>query len=168
MKRNQSSVVWLGLTLISLGVAFILAQWIGWARIWPIFPILGGLALFLGYATSTPRDPGLLFAGAAGVLIGLFFCGFTLGRWEWSQMEQLWPVFLLIAGVAFLLMFLGGRGRDIGALGAALAAIIAGAVGLAFTHNLVGGEIVKYWPLLLILIGVASLLGGLLRGRGRR
>ena len=165
MSRDQLGVVWAGLGLIGLGIAFLLAQWIGWEKIWPIFPVLGGLAFFAGYAASGFRDGGLAFVGTAATLIGLFFFGFTLGYWEWAEMVRLWPVFALIGGIAFVVLFIAqGRSRDWGVLGIGLAAIIVGVVALGVTHDLVAGDIIQYWPVRLLLMGFVGLVGALLRG----
>jgi hypothetical protein len=168
MSRDQLGVVWAGLGLIGLGIAFLLAQWIGWDKLWPIFPLLGGLAFFAGYAASGFQDAGLAFVGTAATLIGLFFFGFTLGNWEWVEMVRLWPVFALIGGIAFVVLFIAeGRSQDWGVLGIGLAAIIVGVVGLAVTHGWVSGDIVKYWPALLVLLGLVALVGAPFRGFGR-
>jgi len=167
MDRDRLGTVWAGLGLIGLGIAFVMAQWIGWDRIWPLFPVLGGLGFLAWYAFTGFKEEGLLFIGVLALLVGLFFFGFTLGFWEWSQMGDLWPVFPLIGGVAFVALFLGGRGRDPGTLGVGCAALIVGIVGLAFTHGLVSGDIWRLWPLLLILVGVISLAGTLVRALRR-
>ncbi len=162
--HDKSGAIKTGLIVIGVGVALLVAQLIGWDRVWPLFPLLGGLAAFGGYVAGGRRDGGLAFLGTAATLLGLFFFGFTLGFWEWAQMEQLWPVFPLIGGVAFIVLFLAGRpARDVGALGVGCAALIVGGAGLAFTYGLIGGDIVKLWPLLLVLLGIVSLIGGLLR-----
>ena len=168
MERDRLGTVWAGLALIGLGIAFVVAQWIGWDRIWPLFPVLGGLAFLVWYVLTGFKDAGLVFIGLGALLVGLFFFGFTLGIWEWGQMGDLWPVFPLIGGVAFVALFVAERGRDIGTLGVGLAALIVGVVGLAFTYGLVSGNIWRLWPVLLILMGVLSLAGGLLRGLRRR
>ncbi len=169
MTRDRLGTVWAGLALIALGIAFLIAQWIGWDRIWPIFPILGGLAFLGGYVASGFRESGFVFVGVAALLVGAFFFGFSLGFWEWAQMEQLWPVFPLIGGLAFGALFLAERGRDWGTLGVGCAATVVGVVGLGFTYGLVAGDVVKFWPVLIIFIGLASLVGGLLRmGRNRQ
>jgi hypothetical protein len=169
MTRDRLGVVSAGLGLIGFGVAFLVAQLIGWDRVWPIFPIAGGLAFFLGYAASGFRDGGLVFVGTGAVLVGVFFFGFSLGRWEWEEMSRLWPVFPLIGGVAFFALFLAERSaRDIGVLGVSFAALIVGGVGLAYTHDMVAGDIIKLWPLLLILVGLATLANALIRGVRRR
>jgi hypothetical protein len=164
MKRRNLSTVWGGLSLIALGIAFLVAQSIGWDRIWPLFPMLGGVAFFVAYAVSEEKDPGMIFLGTGALLVGLFFFGFTLGVWEWGEMSVLWPVFPLIGGVAFLAFFFAqGWSRDPGLLGLSLAALAVGVVGLLITHELLGRDIVKYWPLLLVLVGATGLLTGLLR-----
>ncbi len=163
MERDRMGNVWAGLGLIGLGIAFVIAQLIGWDRIWPLFPMLGGLSFLAWYVFTGFKDAGLVFVGIAGLLGGLFFFGFTLGIWEWDQMRDLWPVFPLIGGVAFVALFFAERARDMGTLGVGCAALIVGAVGLAFTFGLVSREIWRLWPLLLILMGVLSLAGGLLR-----
>jgi hypothetical protein len=168
MERDRLGTVWAGLGLIGLGIAFVVAQWIGWDRIWPLFPVLGGLGFLAWYAFTGFKDAGLVFVGTMALLVGLFFLGFSLGIWEWGQMGDLWPVFPLIGGVAFIALFLAERARDVGTLGVGCAALIVGAVGLAITYGFVGGEIWRLWPVLLILMGVLSLAGGLLRVVRRR
>jgi hypothetical protein len=164
MQKSRRATVGLGLSLVGVGVALLLAQWVGWDRFWPIFPILGGPAFLAGYAASDPRDPGLAFLGTGALLVGLFFFGFSLGQWEWGEMARLWPIWPLIGGLTFLALFLAqGRSRDPGLLGFSLAALAVGVVGLLVTHGLVGREVIKYWPLLLVLMGVTGLLAGLLR-----
>jgi ABC-type Fe3+-siderophore transport system permease subunit len=80
-------------------------------------------------------------------------------------MVRLWPVFALIGGIAFVILFVAeGRNRDWGVLGIGLAAIVVGVVGLAVTHGLVSGDIVRYWPVLLILLGSVGLVGAFFRG----
>ena len=165
MQRDRVGAVWAGLGLIGLGTALILAQWIGWEKVWPIFPILAGLAFLTGYVASGFKDAGLAFVGTAATLVGLFFFGFSLGYWDWAQMAQLWPVLPMIGGVAFLVLFLAaGRARDVGVLGVGCAGIVVGVVGLGLAFGLVGDQILRYWPLLLVFVGVLSLLGALLRG----
>jgi hypothetical protein len=164
MTRNRLGVAWAGLALIGLGVAFLLATWIGWERIWPVFPILGGLAFLGGWAATGFQDEGLAFVGTGAILAGAFLFGFSLGYWEWGQMEDLWPAFAIIASISFTVLFLATRRRrDLGVLGVAIAALIVGIVGFAFTLGRVGPDIVKWWPLLLVIVGVFGLLGGLYR-----
>jgi len=168
MSLDKSSAVSLGAALIGVGIALLAAQWIGWDQIWPIFLVLGGLAAFVGYVATGFKESGLVFLGTGATLVGFFFFGFTLGYWEWGEMASLWPVFVLIAGVAFGALFLAERGRDIGTLGVGCVAFIVGLAGLAVTFGFVSTDIVKLWPLLLILLGFVGLIGGLRQWRSKR
>jgi hypothetical protein len=167
MEKERLGTVWAGLGLITVGIALVAAQWLGWDRLWPLFPAMGGVGLLAAYVLTGRKDEGLVFLGISALLVGLFFFGFTLGYWEWGQMADLWPVFPLIGGVAFLALFFAERTRDVGTLGVALAALIVGGVGLAFTYGLVNSDIWRFWPVLLIMMGVLSLVGGLLRASRR-
>ncbi|MBN1136052.1 MAG: hypothetical protein JXM73_05680 [Anaerolineae bacterium] len=165
--NSRSGTVWAGLGLIGLGIAFLAAMAFGWDRFWPVFPLLGGLAFLAAFVGSGLKDSGFVWIGVAATLVGLFFFGFTLGVWEWEEMRELWPIFPLIAGVAFIALFLAERARDWGTLGVGLAGIIVGIVGLAYTKGGLESDIWKYWPALIILVGVLSLLRGLFQ-RGRK
>ena len=168
MTRDRLGLVWAGLGLIGLGLAVLVASLLGWAKLWPLFPILAGLGLFAGYVTSGAKDGGLAFLGTAAILSGLFLFGFTLGVWTWQEMATLWPVFLLIVGIAFLVAFLAERrSRDLGVLGLGCAAVAAGVLGLGVTRGLLGSDIVKLWPLLLVLVGLFSLAGVVVRALRR-
>jgi hypothetical protein len=161
--RDRIGAVWAGLGLVGLGVAFLLAQAFGWGRIWPIFPLIGGLAFLGSYVATGFTDGGLAFIGTAATLIGLFFFGFTLGVWEWANMARLWPAFPIIGGVAFVVLFLADRAHDLGVLGLGLSAIVVGGAGLAILYGYAGRNLVQWWPVLLILIGAISLLGAVVR-----
>jgi hypothetical protein len=156
--------VWGSLALIGLGIAFLVAQWIGWDRIWPLLPVLGGAAFLGAYVLSGFREPGFVFVGIAATLTGLFFFGFSLGIWEWSEMAGLWPAFAVIGGVAFIALFLAERARDLGTLGVGCAAIVAGIVGLLITAGVLGTDVTRLWPLLVIFVGIVALASAILRG----
>jgi hypothetical protein len=163
MTKQQQSALWTGLGLIGLGVAMVLAQFVGWDRVWPLFPLLGGLAFLVGYVASGFRESGLVFVGVLATLIGLFFFGFSLGFWQWDDMGRLWPVFPLVAGVAFIALFVAERARDAGTLGVGCAAVVVGLVGLAVTYGYVAANIWRLWPALLILAGIIGLAGAFLQ-----
>jgi hypothetical protein len=163
MTKQQQTALWTGLGLIGLGVALILAQFIGWDRVWPLFPLLGGLAFLVGYVASGFHESGFVFVGVLATLLGLFFFGFSLGFWEWANMRRLWPVFPLIGGIAFVALFVAERARDGGTLGVGCAAVIVGVAGLGVTYGYVGASIWRLWPLLLIVAGVIALVGALLQ-----
>ena len=170
-----------GLILILVGVWF-LASNLGvklnlpsMDTMWPIFPLVVGLLFLSGYALNR-RDPGMLFIGLAATLIGAFFFLFTLrlplpitglqDGVRWDDMERLWPAFVVIGGLSFIALFLAERSRSwavfsLGALG-----VIVGCVAFLFTLRVLSGDIgqrlVQLWPLLLVVVGLAALLQGLL------
>ncbi len=167
MRRRNLGALWAGLILIGLGIVVLVAQAFGWDRLWPVFPLLAGIAFWIVFFVGGMRDTGLTWIGTVALLLGVFFFGFTLGYWEWAQMSQLWPVFPLIAGIAWLIQFLASRARDVGALGIGLAALVAGVVGLGYTYNVVRGNILNFWPVLIVFAGLVILVTGLVRASRR-
>ena len=172
-----------GLILILVGAWFLAgnlgAKLPSMEAMWPIFPLGAGLLFLSGYALNR-RDPGLLFIGLGATLIGAFFFLFTLriplpiaGMQEgvrWDDMDRLWPTFVVIGGLAFIALFIAEARHEwavfsLGALG-----VIFGCVAFLFTLRVLSGDIgqrlVQLWPLLLVVVGLAALLQGLL-GRPR-
>jgi hypothetical protein len=145
---------------------------------WPIFPMGAGL-LFLGGYVLNRRDPGLVFVGLAATLIGAFFFLFTLriplpivGMQEgvrWSDMDRLWPAFVVIGGLAFIALFVAEARHDWAVFTLGAVAVLVGCVAFLFTFGWLAGDIglmlLKLWPLLLVVMGVAALLQALLRPR---
>jgi hypothetical protein len=165
-----------GLVLIGLGAWFLLktlgVDVPGMDQMWPVFPTIVGLSLFVGWLVgpNKSKNYGVMIPAVINTLVGIFFFAFTFGYFEWSQMAQLWPVFPLIVGIAFVVAWLFSGLREWGMLVPGGIACAVGVVGLGFTlfgqEELVA-EMLKYWPVLLIVFGVVILLGGLLGG-GRK
>jgi hypothetical protein len=112
----------------------------------------------------------MMIPAVINFLVGAFFFGFTFGFFEWGDMAVLWPVFPLIVGVAFFVAWLFSGLQDWGLLipGAITAGV--GIVGLGLT--LFGkveafASLLRFWPVLLIGLGLLVLFGGVF-GRGRR
>jgi hypothetical protein len=165
-----------GLVLIGLGAWFLVralgVNLPGMAAMWPVFPTIVGLSLFVGWIVTPNRraNHGMMIPAVINFLVGVFFFGFTFGFFEWGEMGVLWPVFPLIVGVAFFVAWLFSGLQDWGMLvpGAITAGV--GIVGLGFT--LFGqveaiASLLRFWPVLLIGLGILVLLGGVLGG-GKR
>ena len=161
---NRRGAIIPGLLLVLLG-AYLLAQNLnvplpGLDQLWPVFPLIFGLAFITQFFLGGRTDDGLIFVGLAGALVGAFFFLFTLGRLEWSQMGTYWPVFVVIGGVAFLAQWLV-RPAQRGLLVPAFLALVVGLVALVLNLRLVNRELAeqisKLWPVLLILVGLAVL-----------
>jgi hypothetical protein len=161
--------------LILLGLYFLADQLNlalpGLGQLWPGFVILGGLFALLEYASGEGRDSGQLFTGIASLLIGAFLFLFTLNLplplaefgdgVGWTDMGKLWPVFVLIGGLAALGQWLAEPGNH-SARNLSLAAFVVGLIALTITLNLAGGtvlrQLVRFWPLLLVAAGLQMLL----------
>jgi len=165
--------------LIALGILFLLInlnvlQGVGIGQLWPIFPIVLGIGMWTQYFAGRMRDPGLVTGGTIFLLVGLFFFLFTLevnvpglGRMHWGRMADLWPAFPTIVGVALLLQWLAGGLRDTALLIPVAILLAVGLGGFAFTlANFPTFRIIAdYWPVALILIGVAVLVRSFIRPR---
>jgi hypothetical protein len=181
MRRRPSIAP--ALILILIGVFFLLSNAgvfddldLDIEELWPAIIVLVGLAFLLQYLLGG-GDPGLIFVGVVVTLIGLFFFLFTLnvelpwqfenlrGPLQWEDMEFLWPVFPLIAGISFVLLSI--LGRDRGALGVGVVTLAVGLIALPLTLGSDEGleRIAQYWPVLLILLGAGLLLRPLFGGR---
>jgi hypothetical protein len=172
--RHTGSLVLAGLLI--LGGVYLLLGELGvsipdWAVVWPVFPLAGGLALLAGHVLGWWRDPGKVFIGTAATLIGAAFFFVTMGPLEYADLGNWWPVFILIAGVAFLAQWAAARFRDWGALFLGTVALVIGGAGLIAALELFGPEtsqlLPRLWPALLVIAGLILLLRGLLRRRPR-
>ena len=175
-RSSRSGVLIPGLVLIGLGAWFLIralgVDLPGMAALWPIFPTIVGLSMFVGWLVSSNKrgSYGMMIPAVINFLIGVFFFAFTFGFFKWRDMAVLWPVFPLIVGVAFFVAWLFSGLRDWGMLVPAGITAGVGVVGLGFT--LFGQveavtSLLKYWPVLLIGLGILVLIGGVV-GSGRR
>jgi hypothetical protein len=180
---GERPTVGLAVVLIVLGL-FLLLNNVGALEdldrdieeLWPGLVILAGVAFLLQFFVGGTRDPGYVFIGVAAILVGLFFFLFTLnvelpyefrrvrGPLQWRDMTYLWPVLVIIFGIALIALALLGGDQD--ALGVGLIAIALGVIALPFTLGQTGAlqDIEQYWPVVLIFIGCGLLLQQLGRG----
>ena len=150
MKRSTQHFFW-GIVLIILGVLLLFGNLseFGMSRLWPVFPFIVGVGFWIGYFQDR-QNHGLLMPGTILVVISLLFlyCNIT----TWSNMETLWPIFILAPAVGFIAMFLGGN-RDKGLLFPSGILTLIGIIFLAITHGLS-----EFWPILLIIAGALLIL----------
>jgi hypothetical protein len=150
-----------GLVLIALGVWFLAdslgLRLPGLGDLWPLFPLVSGLVFLAQFFLGGRRDEGLVFTGITAALTGAFFLSITLGPLDWGDLGRLWPVFALIGGLAFLVQWLV-KPADRGLLVPAALGLLVGLIALLFTFNLLGEDVARLWPLLLILLGLGLLI----------
>jgi hypothetical protein len=144
-------------------------------QIWPGVILLAGLFFLYQFLFGAVRDPGLVFVGTAATLLGLHFFLYTLnvelpfefenlrGPIDWDDSAYLWPAYPLIGGIAFILMSLSSRDRN--EFGVGLAALAVALIAFPFTLGNAGQleDLVKLWPVVLILAGGWMLLKQVLR-----
>lgn len=179
MRRREPGTVIGGLILLGTGL-WLIASGLGaalpaFAAIWPLLPLALGLMFVVQHAAQHGAQPGsgsrgLLMLGLPLLLGGAFLLVFTLrlGGLGWADLAVLWPVFPLIVGLVFLLLYLSGDmiERPLLAL-----TYLFGGVGLAALPLTLGvfrgpvfEQMARLWPLLIIL----AVLSAVLRVRLRR
>ena len=163
-------ILWGGILLVA-GSWFLL-QRLGldlpnfFSALWPIFPFMFGAAFLVTYFTGECKDPGLVWPGTFGVLVGLFFFLFSFELFEWEQMSELWPVFPLIVGLAFLATWVAGGLKQVGLLVPALLTLGVGSCGLGFELGVLDASTINaLWPLALVLLGALMIARSLRRPR---
>ncbi len=151
---NQRSPIWFGILLIVMGSLFLAANFleIRWRDLWPSLLFAGAvvnLAIFL----DDRRNYGVLMPATILLIYGALFQYCVLAGW-W-RMPELWPTFILGPGVGLLMMYLFGK-RESGLL---IPAFIL--IGLSAVFFVAFGPLryySRYWPVILIIIGVLLLL----------
>jgi len=129
--------------IIGLGVVFLL---------WAIFSGAGGLAV-----------PGSILAGLGGI----FYYQNLTGDWEsWTYIWALIPGFV---GLGVILSGIIDRNYKEAFSGGLILLLISGVLFFAFGQAFgLQPEITKYWPALLILLGLIALVRALIPGKGKR
>ena len=140
----------LGILLILAGIVLTLMlvggyEW-NWSETWPIFLILLGI---LDLIENGWR--GLRGGGGFLLVLGGFLLLFTMHLLPWSLREA-WPSGLILLGI---LNLLDARPN----LAWAVTLICGGAFLLAITTDHIHGDWSQFWPVILILVGLAALFG---------
>ncbi len=178
MRSRRVFGVIIGLILILIGV-WMLLEALGYLtvslfNVWPA--VLAGVGLILLVAGLLAprkegfRDGAMAMFGMWGLLLGLFFLPYSIGRLDWGTLAQLWPTFPLIAGIGFMVAFLVEGRRDVGLFIVGAITIIVGVVGYLFAFGVLGATIAAlvlplFVPILLILVGLGVLVSAFTRPR---
>jgi hypothetical protein len=175
-RSSRNGVLVPGLVLIAVGAWFLLRAFVsdlpGMDALWPIFPIIVGLSMFVGwfFTPNKRANHGIMIPAVINLLVGVFFFAFTFKIVPWRDMAIFWPVFPLIVGIAFVVAFLFSGFHNWGLLIPGGIAAGVGVVGLAYTvfrEDEIIAPLLGYWPVLLIGLGILILIGGVVSG-GRR
>jgi hypothetical protein len=87
-------------------------QWGDMGTLWPVFPIIVGLAFVAGYFAGNREQPGLLWPAAIIGGIGVIFLIITATSVGYGIITQLWPLVLIAAGVLMLIPRIWRTSRD--------------------------------------------------------
>lgn len=165
------------LALILVGVFFLLVNLkvlpqLSITELWPGIIVFVGIMFWLGFIFGRGHDAGLAFVGTIITLTGAFFFLFTLhahipgfGEVQWGDQGRLWPAYPTIVGIAFIILWIANRFRDGGVLIPAAILLVVGLAGFSFTLGDVAPfrDIVRFWPLLLIALGILILARAFIR-----
>ena len=161
-----------GLVLIVIGAMLLLGalgvQLPSMQTLWPLIVIAFSLFVLYSAVRDKPIKPDSVWFGTMGTLVGFLFAYITLGPGAWGDLRTLWPLFPLIAGVAWLVAYASDP-RQIAHL---VAALIAGAVGVVallintgWLEPYIGRQLLEYWPLILVALGLGMIVQYLVQRR---
>lgn len=101
-----------GVTAFLAGLFFFLFtlgifEWSQMGRLWPVFPLIGGVAFLAAYLSE--RDAGLLIPAVGGMGVGVIGLLFTLSGFSMAWLGNFWPVVLIVVGLFVLAQNLMGK-----------------------------------------------------------
>jgi hypothetical protein len=95
----------MGSSIVLLMGAFFFATTLGlldWSdhqALWPVYPLIVGIALLAGYFASGRERTNFLTGGLIVSAASLVFLFFSLTSTSYSTLGRLWPLFLIAAGI---------------------------------------------------------------------
>lgn len=168
-RERRWATVTSGLILMAAGILLLLNNLavfhVEFDSIWPLGLAAFGLLFF--FSVPGKAHKGAVFPGTIFLLTGLF-----LFLWENRIIPRgdgtMWPPFLIIVGIAFVVLYIWDRREhETLLLGVILAAV--GAIFMADTYYYLPWSpwelIVRSWPLVLVFIGGSILVRGWERRR---
>lgn len=166
---NRKNGVIGGIILILLGLLFLAREIFPQAFQfweWPFIIIgLGGVFLLWAILSGTGglAVPGTILAGIGGI----FYYQTITSDWEsWAYIWALIPGFV---GVGVIIGGIIDRNYKEAFSGGLILMLISGILFFVFGQAFgLEAEIIKYWPALLIILGVIALVRALFSGRGKR
>ncbi len=92
------------LGLFFLTITLGIFSWSDMDTLWPIFPLIVGVACIVAYLASAREHSFYLIPGAILIIIAVtFFTILQIGG-SYSAIGKLWPIFLVMAGVILLVV----------------------------------------------------------------
>ena len=109
-EERDPGLLFLGTAATLVGLFFFLFsfglfEWAEMGKLWPAFPIIGGLAFLALFVGGRFRDWGAAGVGCMAIAVGVIAFGFTLlhlPRPLANQLIKLWPLGLIFIGLLAL------------------------------------------------------------------
>jgi hypothetical protein len=168
MPQRDISFPWFGVLLIIVGSVLLLDRLsilsFGFARIiWTTVSLIGAFHVVNGFSR---KKNGAIFWGTVVFLYGLYFFLRTLQFLEFYP-HLLFSASLLIFGIAFLVLYV----NNVKEWGFVIPGVLLGGLGTVLLLDRVELyelkelwlSVRRYWPVVLILTGIAILIGGKLK-----
>jgi len=172
MNPHKNSI-WPGLILILIGALLLVHKLIphsfSWSEVYPLILIVIGVLIFVSVISK--RNNGSVFFGTFLFLLGVFFLLRNYDIISYYYLREVWPIILIVLGLSFLSVFITKPGNST-VLILAFVFLFLGALFLLRRFHIiywdVWDNIADYWPLILIIIGGAIIIGGLKRLPSRK
>lgn len=152
MKKRKKSLGVLAFLFIFVGIIITLENYRimgGVSRLWPLIPFLIGFGFVLLFFEGKRNDAALIWLGVFLISISLFFC--FLNSTSWRNLSYLWPIFLGIFGVSFLITGFFTKERIFMHLSILFISLFL-ALYFVFTVSL------RLWPMSLVVFGISLLI----------
>ena len=162
--RRTSSSLWLGILLTVVGL-WMLADRLGylrfdWYHAYPVVILLLGL-IFIGRFVGA-HDSGALFPAVTLTLIGVFFVLRNYGLMIYTYPDEYWALLVAILGVGFVAEFFASPTSWLLLILGLVLVFFGAAVFGDRIGYWDGEEMLRYWPALLVLVGLVLVLRDLL------
>jgi hypothetical protein len=108
-KAKDAGLLIPGTIITLISAFFFYLNWAGWskmANLWPIFPLIVGIAFYKFFFASGRRDRGILVPANILLLVGLFFLILQ------SYTYKLWPIILILLGILMIVAGKKEKNRD--------------------------------------------------------
>lgn len=84
-------------------------EWAAMGQLWPVFPLIGGIAFAAVWLAGGRKESGLLIPAGGALAVGIIGLIFTLGGFSIALITNYWPVILIVVGLGILAQNLIGE-----------------------------------------------------------
>lgn len=168
MNRRTRTNIAGGLVLILLGAWFLalrlypeLGEWFSLRFAWPVWVIgAGGVIFLLGLVFGEPgmSVPAAIVAGVGGILYWQNATG------NWSTWSYFWALIPGFAGIGTLVSGLLGDKPRLSLREGGRLILISATLFIIFFAIFGGFGLLRWWPVLLVVLGLWVIFGSLIRG----